>query len=77
LDHAFAAVGIPTFAVDLRQVPKEGPVADWFSQAHPSRSIGAVYSDDLSRSLWSSGPENIDFDAVLFVEKTTAARPNQ
>jgi erythromycin esterase-like protein len=76
LDRAFAAVGLPVFAVDLRQLPKEGPVAQWFSQPHPSRSIGAAYSDSLAPSLWSTTPANVDFDALLFVEKTTAARPN-
>lgn len=77
LDSALAAVGIPVFAVDLRQLPKEGPVAQWFSQPHPSRSIGAAYGDSLAPSLWSVTPAAESFDALLFVEKTTAARPNQ
>lgn len=77
LDSALAAVGIPVFAVDLRQLPKEDPVAQWFSQPHPSRSIGAAYSDSLAPSLWSFTPAAESFDALLFVEETTAARPNQ
>jgi len=76
LDRTLAAVGIPVFAVDLRQLPKEGPVAEWFKQPHSSRSIGSGYSDTLAPNLWSSGPANVDFDVLLFVEKTTAARPN-
>ncbi len=77
LDRTLAAVGIPVFAVDLRQLPKEGPVAQWFKQPHSSRSVGSAYSDTLAPNLWSPGPANVDFDALLFVEKTTAARPNQ
>jgi erythromycin esterase-like protein len=76
LDRTLAAVGIPVFAVDLRQLPKGGPVAQWFAQAHPSRSIGAAYSDSLAPSLWSPGPAKDDFDVLLFVEKTAAAHPN-
>ncbi len=76
LDRTLAAVGIPIFAVDLRQLPKAGPVAEWFKQPHSSRSVGSGYSDSLAPSLWSMGPANVDFDVLLFVEKTTAARPN-
>jgi erythromycin esterase-like protein len=77
LDGTLAAVGLPVFAVDLRPLPKNGPVARWFSQPHPSRSIGSIYSDSLAPSLWSNSSANGDFDVLLFVEKTTATRPNQ
>jgi erythromycin esterase-like protein len=76
LDCSFAAVGLPIFAVDLRQLPKEGPVAQWFSRPRTSRSIGAVYNDSIAPSLWSTTPAEAAFDAMLFVEKTTAAHPN-
>jgi erythromycin esterase-like protein len=76
LDHALAATGQSIFAVDLRKLPKQGPVAEWFQQSHPSRSIGAAYGDALAASLWSTTPANQQFDALFFVEKTSAARPN-
>jgi erythromycin esterase-like protein len=76
LDRTLGAVKIPIFAVDLRQLPMEGPVAQWFKQPHASRSVGSAYSDTLAPNLWSPGPSNLDFDALLFVENTTAARPN-
>jgi erythromycin esterase-like protein len=63
LDRTLGAVKIPIFAVDLRQLPMEGPVAQWFKQPHASRSVGSAYSDTLAPNLWS-------------VENTTAARPN-
>jgi erythromycin esterase-like protein len=80
LDRTLAATGIPLFALDLRNLPKnkdkDGPVAQWFSGNHASRSIGSGYSDALAPSLWSTAPANESYDAILFVEKTTAAHPN-
>ena len=77
LDRALASAGIPVLALDLRQVPKDGPVAKWFAEPHPMRSIGAVYNEKdpdlpmfVATEVW---PE--DYDAILFVEKTTASRP--
>jgi len=76
LDHALAATGIPLFAIDLRGVPEGSPAAKWFAEAHKSRSIGAAFSDSLQPVLWSPGPARSDFDVLLFVEKTSAARGN-
>ena len=76
LDRALAATKIPIFALDLRHLPKDGPVSQWFSQPHRSRSVGSGYSDALAPRLWSETPIAEEFDALLFVEKTTAARPN-
>jgi hypothetical protein len=76
LDATLAASGIPLFALDLRQAPKTGPVAEWLKASHKTRSIGAVYPDGAPFALMADqvAPEN--FDAILFVEKTTAARKN-
>jgi erythromycin esterase-like protein len=76
LDRTLAAVGIPLFAVDLRQLPKQGPIAQWFSNTPKSRSVGAAYSDKLAPYLWTTDPANAQFDVLLFVEKTTSAHPN-
>ena len=76
LDHAMAATGIPLFAVDLRNVPDRVPAAKWFAEAHKSRSIGSAFSDSLEPTQWSPGPAKSDFDVLLFVEKTSAARGN-
>lgn len=76
LDRALAATGIPLFAVDLRSVPDGSPAARWFAEAHKSRSIGSGFSDSLEPTQWSLGPAKSDFDVLLFVEKTSAARGN-
>jgi erythromycin esterase-like protein len=76
LDATLAASGIPLFALDLRLAPKSGPVAEWLKERHKTRSIGAMYPDGEPFALMADQvvPEN--FDAILFVEKTTAARKN-
>jgi erythromycin esterase-like protein len=76
LDANLAATGIPIFALDLRQAPKTGPVAAWWNELHQSRSIGAVFSDSTARQYLMNLTAPRSYDAILFVEKTTAARKN-
>ena len=45
LDRTLASAGIPLFALDLRQLPKDGAVARWFAKPHEMWNIGAVYSE--------------------------------
>lgn len=76
LDHALAATGIPLFALDLRKLPNSGPVASWGEQRHLSRSIGAVYMGPDAGATLVNPPVGTMFDVILFVNKTTASRPN-
>lgn len=76
LDATFAAAGIPLFALDLRDAPKSGPVATWLSEPHKARGIGSMYSEDLAAQFFYEIKAPQSFDAMLFVEKTTAARKN-
>jgi erythromycin esterase len=76
LDATLAASGIPILALDLRQLPKAGPVAEWWGQTHKTRSIGAVFSEDVEENYWSEITAPDCFDAILFVDNTTAARKN-
>jgi erythromycin esterase len=74
LDAALAATGAPLLALDLRSVPREGPVAAWWRHTHRTRDIGSIYSDEgyplgTVRALEA-------YDGLLFVERTTPARPN-
>ena len=77
LDHVLASTGIPLFALDLRQLPAQGPVAKWFAEPREARSIGAVYGGGQPEE-WSvvtlRWPEA--FDVILFVESTTVAHGN-
>jgi erythromycin esterase-like protein len=74
LDATLAASGIPLFALDLRAAPRTGPVADWLHAAHSTRSIGALYPEDSPFAFLANQVAPEAFDALLFVEKTTAAR---
>src|SRR5260370_4478153 len=76
LDAMLAGTGIPVLALDLRQAPKEGPVAAWLKEFHKTRSIGAIYSEDSESNYLMNLVAPKSFDALLFVEKTTAARKN-
>lgn len=77
LDATLAATGIPLFALDLRDAPRSGPVAAWLSEQHKTRSIGAMYSEDLASQFFYEIKAPRSFDVMLFVEKTTAARKNK
>ena len=73
-DATLAATGLPRFAIDLRHVPI-GPVTEWFMTRPTTRSIGAVYSDAMPNGYFVPLARRT-FDAILFVAKTTRARPN-
>jgi erythromycin esterase len=74
LDATLAGAGLPLFAVDLRAAPDSGPVADWLRRAHLTRSFGAGYDDAHPLFDWIAASRN--YDALFFVEKTSAARAN-
>jgi erythromycin esterase-like protein len=76
LDATLAASGIPLFVLDLRSAPKTGPVAEWLHAPHSTRSIGAVYPKDSPYAMIFDQVAPERFDALLFVETTTAARKN-
>ena len=68
----FRATGKPIVVVDLRKAPR-GIVADWFAAPHPMRETGAVFTNEANMSQ----PQALGrrFDAVIYVDKTTRARP--
>src|SRR5271157_217521 len=76
LDATLAASGIPLFALDLRAAPKTGPAAEWLHAPHRTRSITAVYPEGSPYAMMYDQVAPEAYDALLFVEKTTAAREN-
>ena len=71
-----AASGLSLAAIDLRAIPKDGPVATWFDEPRATRSIGAVYTEQSEAQFFSQSRVPQLYDALLFVERTTSARPN-
>jgi erythromycin esterase len=69
----FRAAGKPVIVVDLRKAPR-GVVADWFASPHPMRETGSVFTSDDAMSY----PQEVSnrYDALIYVDKTTASRPN-
>jgi erythromycin esterase len=77
LDAMLAASGLALAAIDLRALPKDGPVASWFDQPHATRNLGAGYSEQHASHVFSESRVPLLYDALLFVEKTTTARANR
>jgi erythromycin esterase-like protein len=75
IDAALAQAGLPLFALDLRRAPREGPVADWFRKDHPLRMAGAVFRPEEGDEHYEPVGLARHYDALVFIEKTTRARP--
>lgn len=72
LDALLASADLRIAAVDLRTLPKSGPVAEWFAQPHGTRDFGALYFGD-SPQLAQRTVAKL-YDGLLFVEKTSSAK---
>ncbi|MBM7117291.1 erythromycin esterase family protein [Archangium primigenium] len=75
LDEVLARVGWPLLAVDLRALPRSGPAHEWWRRTHLTHDVGFVASDQGAPSL-SSVRALESYDGLVFVERTTRARPN-
>jgi len=75
LDAMLASAGLQMAALDLRALPADGPVAKWFGEPKGTRSIGAGYGDQFAPNFLAQQVTPQIYDALLFVEKTTAAKP--
>jgi erythromycin esterase len=71
---ALAQTGIPMFLLDLRRLPGQGVVHDWFFAPRVFKSIDSVYANEKDIQHWFKVP--VHFDAVIFFENTTRAQPN-
>lgn len=76
LDATLARAGLEVAALDLRNLPHEGPVAEWLAEPHLTRSIGAGYGEAWADRFFDPAIVPRRYDALLFVARTTAARPN-
>jgi hypothetical protein len=65
--------------VDLRRVPRGGPVGHWFSEPHPFRLIGSAAPTAIEEThsrinLHTHWIQRL-YDAVIFFNETDALRP--
>ena len=73
LDALLASADLQIAAIDLRTLPKSGPVAEWFAVPHDTRDFGAVFFEHSSGLNQRCVPRI--YDGLLFVEKTAPAKP--
>jgi erythromycin esterase-like protein len=76
IDGTLGSVGIPIFAVDLRNGPMDGPVAEWLRTDHPLRDAGALYVPESDANHYYPVTPARDFDVMIFTDRTTATLPN-
>ena len=77
MDRVFAQAGLPLLVIDLRLAPESGPVAQWLAAPHHMRAIGAVFSPDGESNFYNHLVIPQAYDAIIFLESTTAARPTR
>jgi erythromycin esterase-like protein len=73
-EAALTRTGLAMLALDLRSAPTDGTVAVYLRRAIQMREIGAAYTPDYHYLVYLR--PRLAFDGVLFVESTTASRPN-
>lgn len=76
LDETLSRTRHRIAAFDLR-APRKGPVAEWLAAPHETRTIGAGFNDSLPGAFLARQIAPQNYNALLFVERTTAARPNK
>lgn len=74
-DEALAATNIPIFALDLRMAISAPELVKWMDAKHRTRSLGAAYSEGQSANYWADTQLQDEFDAIFFIERTTASHP--
>jgi erythromycin esterase len=76
LEQARRGKPFSNYIVDFRSAPTEGPVAAWLSSSHPMYSMGSVFSTTWTPQQYLA-PQVLRgaFDGLIFIEKTTRARP--
>ncbi|WP_240356854.1 erythromycin esterase family protein [Myxococcus eversor] len=72
LDGTLARAQVSAFALDLRGLPQEGGVSDFFVRPRYTRNYGAVFSKDIPPRVVRAA---VAYDGLLFVDHTQAAIP--
>lgn len=72
-ESALAATGIPLFALNLRSAAFDPETVAWMSVPHRTHSLGAIYDASNANNYWYESQLQNEFDAIFFVEKTTAS----
>lgn len=74
LEDTFERAGWPLCLLDLRRLPASGAVAEWLRAPQVTRAVGSSFSGEADMAMELVLPDV--YEAVLYVETTTRARPN-
>ncbi|HEX5760312.1 MAG TPA: erythromycin esterase family protein, partial [Thermoanaerobaculia bacterium] len=74
VEDTFERAGWPLCLLDLRRLPPSGPVAEWFRAPQQVRGVGSAFSGEADMAMEVVLPDI--YEAVIYVESTTRARPN-
>ena len=77
LDATLAAAGLNIAVINFKALPKDGPVTQWFNEGQLTRNIGLPYSEETSTMHIAQQFLSQIYDALVFVENTTAAHLNE
>jgi erythromycin esterase len=75
VDWYLAGTKVKIGFVDLRSEAKNKAMADWMSEAHQMRAVGATYDTKNENALVPIVLKQ-SFDGLFFIDATTRARPN-
>jgi erythromycin esterase len=74
IEDTFERAGWPLCLLDLRRLPPSGPVAEWFRRPQLTRGVGSTFTGEADMAMEGVLPDL--YEAVIYVEATTRARPN-
>jgi erythromycin esterase len=74
LDSTLARAGAGIAVLDLRRLPRGGPIADWFARPHGTREIGSGFDPRSEEAYLAQRIMPRRHDLLIFVEKTNAER---
>jgi len=74
IEDAFERAGWPLCLLDLRRLPPSGPVAEWFRGPQQVRGVGSSFTGEADMAMEVVLPDL--YEAVIYIESTTRARPN-
>lgn len=77
LEDLMIQTGCEVCLLDLRTLPEQGPVRDWFTEKHPFRSIGNYYDPNSREDFYLTDVITEHFDVIVFVRQTSRAEPTE
>ena len=72
LEALLRAAGVPRAILDLRTLPTSGALGEWLGGSQPIRSIGWGFDPEHAAVSYQSYVLQQAFDALIFLEETTA-----